>query len=70
MVRSEMMKPSSIPLGTPKMHLLGLSLMLFAQNLAKVCSRSATNQLTFWDMTMYTSTIHLMRSPKHLSMQR
>ena len=39
---SEMMKPSSMPLGTPKTHFLGLSLILFAQSFAKVCSRLAT----------------------------
>ena len=33
---SEMMKPSSIPLGTPKTHFSGLSLMPFAQSSAKV----------------------------------
>ena len=35
MPRSETMKPSSMPLGTPKTHFSGLSLMLFARKFCK-----------------------------------
>jgi hypothetical protein len=43
MPRSDMMNPSSIPLGTPKTHFLGLSLMLFSLSFSKANLRSATS---------------------------
>ena len=36
MLRSETVKPGSIPLGTPKMHFSGLSLMPFCKGLLKI----------------------------------
>ena len=53
---SETIKPSSIPLGTPKTHFSGLSLMPFAQSFAKVCSRSAMRWLAHLDLTTMSST--------------
>ena len=37
MPRLETIKPSSIPLGTPKMQFSGLSLKSFTQSFVKVC---------------------------------
>ena len=70
MPRSEMIKPSSIPLGTPKMHFSGLSLMPFAQSSAKVG----------YDLVILfgldNDVVHIglngspNEAPKHLSIQR
>ena len=54
--RSETMKPSSIPLGTPKTHFSGLSLMLFSWSFAKVRSRSYTSPSACFDLTTMSST--------------
>ena len=51
----ETIKPSSIPLGTPKMHFSGLSLILFAQSFTKVYSRSAMT----WSVGLDLTTISL-----------
>ena len=56
MPRSETMKPSSMPLGTPKTHFSGLSLIPFAQSFAKICLRSATRWSARLDFTMMSST--------------
>ena len=73
MPRSEMIKPSSIPLGTPKTHFSGLDLVPFAWSFAKVCSRSATTWLGYLGLTTMSSTeasmVFLMRSLKYLSIQ-
>ena len=56
MLRLETIKPSSIPLGTPKTYFLGLSLIPFAWSFAKVCSRSAMTWSVGLDLTTMSST--------------
>jgi hypothetical protein len=46
MLRWLMMKPSSLPEGTPKMHLFGLSFQQYSRRDAKVSSRSSKRVLT------------------------
>ena len=52
---SEMIKPSSIPLGTTKTHFSRLNLMSFAQSFVKVYSRSAMTWLAHLEMTTMSS---------------
>ena len=74
MPRSEIMKPNSMPLGAPKTHFLGLSLMSFAQSFAKVCSRSAMSWSACLDFDYNVINVGLNgppdESPKHFSIQR
>jgi hypothetical protein len=51
-----MMKPSSLPNGTPKTHLLGLSLQRYSCRDAKVSSRSAMSISEFLVLTTTSST--------------
>jgi hypothetical protein len=43
-----MMKPSSLPEGTPKAHLFGLSFQRYSRRDAKVSSRSSMRVLIVW----------------------
>jgi hypothetical protein len=56
MPRWIMMKLSSFPEGTPKMHLLGLSFHWYYRKDAKVSSRSAMSVLEFWVLMTMSST--------------
>jgi cyanate permease len=56
MPRSEMVKPSSILLGIPKTHFLGLSLIFLARKHLNASSRSATRLSFHFDLTMMSST--------------
>jgi hypothetical protein len=51
-----MMKPSSVPDGTPKMHLFGLSFLRYSHKDAKVSSRSAMSVSEFLVLTTTSST--------------
>jgi hypothetical protein len=48
MTRWLMMKPSSLPEGTPKMHLFRLSFQWYSRRDAKVSSRSSMRVWSFW----------------------
>jgi hypothetical protein len=56
MPRWLMMKPSSFPEGTPKMHLFGLSFHRYSRREAKVSSRSSMSLSEFRVMTTTSST--------------
>jgi hypothetical protein len=56
MPRWLMMKPSSLPDGTPKMHLFGLSFQRYSRKDAKVSSRSAMSVSEFLVLTTTSST--------------
>jgi hypothetical protein len=56
MPRWLMMKPSSLPDGTPKTHLLGLSFQRHSRRDAKVSSRSAISISKFLVLTTTSST--------------
>jgi hypothetical protein len=51
-----MMKPSSLPDGTLKTHLFGLSFQRYSRKDAKVSSRSAMSVLEFLVLTTTSST--------------
>jgi hypothetical protein len=51
MPRWLMMKPSSLPEGTPKTHLFGLSFQRYSRRDAKVSSRSSMRVLDFLVLT-------------------
>jgi hypothetical protein len=51
-----MMKPSSLPDGTPKTHLFGLSFQRYSHRDAKVSSRSAMSVSEFLVLTTMSST--------------
>jgi hypothetical protein len=51
-----MMKPSSFPDGTPKMHLIELSFQWYSRKDAKVSSRSAMSMSEFLVLTTTSST--------------
>jgi hypothetical protein len=50
-----MMKPSSLPDGTPKMQLFGLSFQCYSRKDAKVSSRSAMSVSEFLVLTTISS---------------
>jgi hypothetical protein len=56
MPRWLMMKPSSLPEGTPKAHLFGLSFHRYLRRDAKVSSRSSMRVLEFLVLTTASST--------------
>jgi hypothetical protein len=56
MPRWLMMKPSSLPDGTTKTHLLGLSFKRYSRKDAKVSSRSAMSMSEFLVLTTMSST--------------
>jgi hypothetical protein len=56
MPRWLMMKPSSLPEGTPKTHLFGLSFQQYSRSDAKVSSRSSMRVLEFLVLTTMSST--------------
>jgi hypothetical protein len=56
MPRRLMMKPSSLPDGTPKTHLFGLRFQRYSRRDAKVSSRSALRVLEFLVLTTTSST--------------
>jgi hypothetical protein len=56
MLRWLMMKPNSLPEGTPKMHLFGLSFQRYSRRDAKVSSRSSMRVLEFLVLTTTSST--------------
>jgi hypothetical protein len=51
-----MMKPSSFPDGTPKIHLFGLSFQWYSRKHAKVSSRSAMSVSEILVLTTTSST--------------
>jgi hypothetical protein len=56
MSRWLMMKPSSLPDGTPNTHLFGLSFQPYSHRDAKVSSRSAMSMSEFLVLTTTSST--------------
>jgi hypothetical protein len=56
MPRWLMMKPSSLPDGTPKTHLFGFSFQRYSRSDAKVSSRSAMSLSEFLVLTTTSST--------------
>jgi hypothetical protein len=52
----EMMNPRSYPAGTPKVHIVGLSIMLYFLRLSKVSCKSAIRPSCFLDITAMSST--------------
>jgi hypothetical protein len=56
MPRWLMMKPSSLPDGTPKTHLFELSFQWYSRKDANVSSRSAMSMLEFLFLTTTSST--------------
>jgi hypothetical protein len=56
MLRWLMMKPSSLPDGTPKTHLFGLSFQRYSRKDAKVSSRSAVSISEFLVLMTTSST--------------
>ena len=52
----ETMKPKSFPVGTPKTHFSGLSLMSYAQRLSNVTLKSSTRVSTCLVLTTTSST--------------
>jgi hypothetical protein len=63
MPHSDMTKPRSMPLGTPKMHFSGFSFTLCCRSFAKTSVRSGTRSPVFLNLTAMLSTYASMMRP-------